>query len=227
LLTSHFKKIRCGPEFDTFAIKLFVKIITAILVFIFYAAQSEAQIDSVKQKSDTLQGRSFLLQKVDRNGETLPEVEIKEVTVYAHPQFPKKSDFRKYERLVANLKRVYPYAVIVRNRLAKVNNDLKDFKTEKERKEYMRKEEKNVFAQYEGDMREMTITQGRLLIKLIDRETQNTSYILIKDYRGKLAAAFWQGVARIFGTNLKEEYDPFGDDALIESIIQEIDAGRL
>src|SRR5665647_1544099 len=103
------QKIRCGPEFDTFAIKLFVKIITAILVFIFYAAQSEAQIDSVKQKSDTLQGRSFLLQKVDRNGETLPEVEIKEVTVYAHPQFPKKSEFRKYERLVANLKRVYPY----------------------------------------------------------------------------------------------------------------------
>jgi len=204
-----------------------VKIISAILVFIFYAAQSAGQTDTVKKESDTLQGRSFLLQKVDRNGETLPEVEIKEVTVYAHPVFPRKSDFRKYERLVANLKRVYPYALIVRNRLAKVNNDLKNIKTEKERKEYMRKEEKNVFAQYEGDMREMTMTQGRLLIKLIDRETQNTSYILIKDYRGKLAAAFWQGVARIFGTNLKEEYDPFGDDALIESIIQEIDAGRL
>ena len=73
----------------------------------------------------------------------------------------------------------------------------------------------------------MTITQGRLLIKLIDRETQNTSYALIKDYRGKLSAAFWQGIARIFGTNLKEEYDPNGDDALIESIVQEIDAGRL
>ncbi|HZY26348.1 MAG TPA: DUF4294 domain-containing protein [Bacteroidales bacterium] len=204
-----------------------MKIISAILVFIFYAAQSAGQTDTVKKESDTLQGRSFLLQKVDRNGETLPEVEIKEVTVYAHPVFPRKSDFRKYERLVANLKRVYPYALIVRNRLAKVNNDLKNIKTEKERKEYMRKEEKNVFAQYEGDMREMTMTQGRLLIKLIDRETQNTSYILIKDYRGKLAAAFWQGVARIFGTNLKEEYDPFGDDALIESIIQEIDAGRL
>jgi hypothetical protein len=204
-----------------------VKIISVFIVFIFYVAQSAGQVDSLQEKSDSLKGRSYLLQKVDRNGEILPEVEIKEVTVYAHPQFPKKSDFRRYERLIANLKRVYPYAVIVRNRLAKVNNDLKDIKTEKERKEYMRKEEKNVFAQYEGDMREMTITQGRLLIKLIDRETQNTSYVLIKDYRGKLAAIFWQGVARIFGTNLKEEYDPFGDDALIESIIQEIDAGRL
>jgi hypothetical protein len=87
--------------------------------------------------------------------------------------------------------------------------------------------EKEVFAEYEGDIRDMTITQGRLLIKLIDRETQNTSYALIKDYRGKLAAAFWQGIARIFGTNLKEEYDPNGEDAIIESIILEIDAGRL
>jgi hypothetical protein len=164
---------------------------------------------------------------VKRDGVTLPEVEIKEVTVYAHPQFAKKSDFRKYERLVSNLKKVYPYALIVRNRLFKVNEDMRNIKSEKERKEYLKKVEKDVFADYEGDIREMTITQGRLLIKLIDRETQNTSYTLIKDYRGKLAAAFWQGIARIFGTNLKAEYDPNGDDALIELIILEIDAGRL
>jgi hypothetical protein len=104
---------------------------------------------------------------------------------------------------------------------------MKDLKTEKERKAYIKSVEKDVFAEYADDMREMTITQGRLLIKLIDRETQNTSYVLIKDYRGKLAAAFWQGIARIFGTNLKEEYDPYGEDALIESIILEIEAGRL
>ena len=126
-----------------------------------------------------------------------------------------------------NLKRVYPYALIVRSKLYPVNQDLMGFKTEKERKEYIKKVEKDVFGQYEGDMRQMTITQGRLLIKLIDRETQNTSYVLIKDYRGKLAAAFWQGIARIFGTNLKEQYDPYGEDALIESIILEIDAGEL
>jgi hypothetical protein len=104
---------------------------------------------------------------------------------------------------------------------------MRNLKTEKERKDYMRSVEKDVFAKYEGDMRDMTMTQGRLLIKLIDRETQNTSYTLIKDYRGKFAAAFWQGIARIFGTNLKEEYDPYGDDALIESIIIEIEAGNL
>ena len=185
------------------------------------------QTDSLKQKNDTLQGRFFLLQKVKRDGVTLPEVEIKEVTVVAHPRFAKKSDFRKYERLVYNLKRVYPYALLVRSRLNRVDEALKNIKNEKERKDYMKSVEKDVFANYEGDIRDMTITQGRLLIKLIDRETQNTSYTLIKEYRGKLAAAFWQGIARIFGTNLKEEYDPFGEDALIELIIQEIETGGL
>jgi hypothetical protein len=188
---------------------------------------TSAQSDSLKQRNDTTQGRSYLLQKVNRNGVTLPEVEIKEVTVYAHPRFPRKSDFRKYERLISNLKKVYPYAIIVRKRLSKVDAEMQNIDNEADRKEYLKKVEKEVFAEYEGDIRDMTITQGRLLIKLIDRETQNTSYTLIKDYRGKIAAAFWQGIARIFGTNLKEEYDPYGEDALIESIILEIDSGNL
>jgi hypothetical protein len=204
-----------------------VRLLSAILIAFLFVADTMGQIDTLKQKNDTIKGRAFLLQKVNRNGETLPEVEIKEVTVYAHPQFRKKRDFRKYERLVYNLKRVYPYALVVRNKLFLVNEDMKNIKDEKERKDYMKKVEKDVFAEYEDDMRQMTITQGRLLIKLIDRETQNTSYTLIKDYRGKLAAAFWQGIARIFGTNLKEKYDPYGEDALVESIIEEIEAGNL
>lgn len=204
-----------------------MKLLSAILIFFIYISDATAQTDTLKQRNDTLQGRSFLLQKVNRNGVTMPEVEIKEVTVYAHPRFPRKSDFRKYERLIYNLKKVYPYALIVRSRLARVDADMRNFNNEIDRKEYLKKVEKDVFAEYEGAIRDMTITQGRLLIKLIDRETLNTSYTLIKDYRGKIAAAFWQGIARIFGTNLKEEYDPYGEDALIESIILEIDAGNL
>jgi len=204
-----------------------VRLLLAILISLLYVTGTLGQVDSLKQINDTIPGRSFLLQKVKRDGVTLPEVEIKEVTVLAHPTMTKKSDLRKYERLVYNLKKVYPYAFMVRKKLNKVNEDLMNVKSEKERKDYLRSVEKNIFAQYEGDMRDMTITQGRLLIKLIDRETQNTSYILIKEYRGKVAAAFWQGIARIFGTNLKEEYDPYGADVLIEYIIQEIEAGRL
>jgi hypothetical protein len=116
---------------------------------------------------------------------------------------------------------------MVRVRLNQVNEALKNIPDEKSRKAYMKSVEKDVFAEYEDDMRQMTISQGRLLIKLIDRETQNTSYELIRDYRGKFSAGFWQSIARIFGTNLKEEYDPYGNDALIELLINEIEAGRL
>lgn len=204
-----------------------VRIIPAIFIMICLATRATGQSDTLKKANDTVPGKAFLLQKVNRNGQVLPEVEIKEVTILARPATPRKKDFRRYERLVENLKKVYPYALIVRDRLSNVNDSIKNLTSDRERRVYLKKVERDVFAQYEGDIREMTITQGRLLIKLIDRETQNTSYVLIKEYRGGLAAAFWQGIARIFGTNLKEQYDPYGDDVLIESIVQEIEAGRL
>ena len=192
-----------------------------------FVTDASGQYDTLKHKNDTLPERFYLLQKVKRDGVIMPEVEIKEVTVVARPRNSRTREYRKFERLIYNIKRVYPYALIVRMRLNQVNEDLKNITGEKERKNYMKNVEKDVFAEYEDDMREMTITQGRLLIKLIDRETQNTSYVLIRDYKGKLSAAFWQGIARIFGTNLKDIYDPYGEDALIELIINEIEAGRI
>jgi exonuclease I len=204
-----------------------MRLVFIILVVSILVTDISGQVDSLKHKNDSLPDKFYVIQKIQRNGETLPEVEIKEVTIPARPSPVRKSDYRKYERLVSNLKRVYPYALLVRKKLSEVNEDLKNIPNEKQRKEYMKSVEKNVFDEYKGDMEQMTISQGKLLIKLIDRETQNTSYALIREYRGKFSAAFWQGIARFFGTNLKEEYDPFGDDALIELIIREIDAGTL
>lgn len=204
-----------------------MRLILTLLAIIIFVPEVTGQKDTLKQKKDSLPDRFFLLQKVKRDGVTMPEIEIKEVTVIARPRMEKRSEYRKYERLVSNIKRVYPYALLVRRKLTEVNENIKNMTSEKERRNYIRTVEKDVFAEYEGDMREMTITQGRLLIKLIDRETQNTSYELIRDYRGKLTAAFWQGIARIFGTNLKEKYDGYGEDMLIELIILDIDAGKL
>jgi hypothetical protein len=186
-----------------------------------------SQKDTIDHRVDTLPDRFYVIQKVNRGGETMPEIEIKEVTIRGRRTISARFAYWRYERLVYNLRRVYPYAVIVRTKLEEVNSRLSALPDDKERRKYIRDVEKDVFRDYEGDMRQMTITQGRLLIKLIDRETQNTSYELIRDYRGRLSAAFWQGIARIFGSNLKDEYDPEGDDALIEKIVQEIEAGRL
>ena len=203
----------------------------AVIIFsllITYVVSGQA--DSVKQKTDSVPDRVYLLQKVNRNGETLPEVEIKEVTVMAHGNNNARkaqSEYRKYQRLIFNLKLVYPYALIVRSKLSLVNDEISRMKSDQERRKYIKNVEKEVLNEYEGEISEMTVTQGRLLIKLIDRETQNTSYDLIRQYRGGLTAAFWQGIARLFGTNLKEEYDPFGDDAIIEYIVRDIEAGIL
>jgi hypothetical protein len=190
-------------------------------------AYVSAQKDSVWHMVDTLQQRFYVIQKVERDGEKLPEIEIKEVTISGERKFFTGFQLWKYERLVYNVKKAYPYSIIVRDKLKDVNAALEKLPDDKERKKYIKDIEKQVFKDYENDMKEMTITQGMILIRLIDRETQNTSYDLIKEYRGKITAAFWQGIARLFGTNLKEEYDPVGDDFLIEMIIAEIDAGRL
>ena len=117
--------------------------------------------------------------------------------------------------------------MVVRERLSDVNAELATISDEKDRRNYLKQFEKEVFNEYEDDIRDMTITQGKLLLKLIYRETYNTSYDLIREYRGGLNAAFWQGIARIFGTNLKSEYDPYGEDILVELIIQDIQSGLL
>jgi len=179
------------------------------------------------QKIDTLPGNYFLLHSVERNGILLPEIGIKEVVILGKASSLKKFPFWRYQRLVYNLKKVYPYALVVRGKLASVNYELEKLPQETDRKKYLRQFEKDIFGEYEDDVRDMTITQGRLLIKLIDRETLNTSYDLIRQYRGSFTAAFWQGIARIFGTNLKDEYDPYGNDLIMEIILQEIEAGKL
>lgn len=191
---------------------------------------ARGQKDTVINTSDSLPDRFYLLQKIKRNGETLPEIEIKEVAVVGRMQGSprrERSQFRQYQRLVYNLKKVYPYARIVRDKLAEANGELYRMSEEKDRKNYLKQFEKEVFREYEDDIRDMTITQGKLLLKLIYRETYNTSYDLIKEYRGGINAAFWQGIAKIFGTNLKSEYDPYGEDILIELIIQDIQEGLL
>ena len=185
------------------------------------------QTDTSLMIIDTLPENFYKLHSVERNGESLPEVDIKEVVIIGRPGSSKKFPYQKYQRLVYNLKKVYPYSLLVRERLKEINMELDKIPDDKGRKKYLRQLEKDIFGEYEDDVREMTITQGKLLIKLIDRETMNTSYELIKQYRGGLSAAFWQSIARIFGTNLKEDYDPYGEDAIMEIIVQAIESGRL
>ena len=91
----------------------------------------------------------------------------------------------------------------------------------------MRKAEKEINEEFGGDLRDLTFTQGKILLKLIDRETGNTSYDLVKELRGGFTAFFYQGFARIWGYNLKSDYDPKDEDELIETIVTLIERGQL
>ena len=100
-------------------------------------------------------------------------------------------------------------------------------KTDKQKKEYIKQVEKEIRNEFEGDLRNLTITQGRILIKLIDRETGNTSYDLVKELRGAFPAIFWQTLARVFGSNLKSRFDAEGEDKLLNEIVVMIENGQL
>lgn len=199
--------------------------VSVILFLLGFVVLAEGQ-DTNWMKRDTI-GRYHLLQIIERDGERLPEIELEDVVVVGRRTLGERFQAWRYERLVYNVKRVYPYSVIVRTRYWEVNRQLELLPDDKKRKEYLKQIEKDLLSEFEDDMRRMTITQGRILIKLIDRETSNSSYDLIREYRSVITATFWQGIARIFGTNLKSKYDPEGEDYLIERIIQEIELGRL
>jgi hypothetical protein len=204
-----------------------LRILFSILISLIFLVKISGQIDTSKQLNDTLPGNYYRLHSVERDGISLPEINIKQVVIIGRPSTARKFPFYRYQRLIYNLKKVYPYALVVRARLGAINEELEKIPEERDRKKYLRQTEKDIFGEYEDDVRDMTITQGRLLIKLIDRETLTTSYDLIRQYRGNISAAFWQGIARIFGTNLKAEYDPYDEDAIIEIILHELESGNL
>lgn len=161
------------------------------------------------------------------NGDTIPNAQLPVVDVFAKGTRKQLRDRAKYDRLVYNVKKTLPYARIAAKRIEEINNHLATLKTEKEKDAYLKKAEKEMFAEFEAPLRKLSFSQGRILIKLIDRETGNTSYSLVKDYKGGMSAFFWQSVARVFGANLKDDYEEDGEDTMIETIVSQIDAGFL
>lgn len=162
---------------------------------------------------------------VTAEGDTLPHINIRPVVVVPRRTFNSHADVRKYWRLAMKVKKVYPYAQKAAELLSQYEMKYLSTNDKKLRRQYVRQAEEELFDQYGPQLKKLSISEGRILIKLIDRETKHTSYELIKDLKGGLSAFFWQGVAKVFGNNLKEEYDPVTEDRLIEEIIFYIEVG--
>ena len=153
--------------------------------------------------------------------------ELTMVRVVPVPVFNRRGDMRKYRRLVDAVKRVYPIAVAARERMAGMEDTLLMLKTKREQQAYIKRVERDIKREYTPVLRKMTRTQGRVLIKLISRETNESAFDIVREFRGRIEAGAWQLVAKIFGHNLKTEYDPEGEDAMIEQIVKYIEAGLL
>ena len=160
-----------------------------------------------------------------QGSDTIPMMVIPEVNIYYLHQYDYLFLKRKYRRLIHNVKKAYPYAKIAGIKILILDAQLSGLETEKERKEHLEIAEKEIMDKFEKDVKRLTITQGIILVKLIDRETGRTSYNVIKDLKGGFTAFFWQGIARLFGNNLKLQYDPLGVDKVMEDIVQGIEAG--
>jgi hypothetical protein len=134
---------------------------------------------------------------------------------------------RNNYRIIQNIKRVYPYVQKTKNVVDSLNMKLAKINNQGERRRLIKETEKVLFQQFEKDVRKMSYSQGKLLLKLIARETDQSAYGLIKTYKGGIPATFWYGVGLLFHEDLKVKYDSVGEDALLEQIIKKYKIGKL
>lgn len=174
-----------------------------------------------------LQGQGILV-AVDAEG--IPVYQMEEVQIRA-----KRSDRRdrrraenqqkKFNKLRYNILKTLPYANEASRNLKIINAEMAKIPTEEGKEAYMESRENFLFGRYEKEVRDLTISQGKVLVKLIDRQTGSTTYSLISDYKSKTAAFFWNGVGKIFGYDLKDDYDP-EEEFAIEVIVRSIENGQ-
>jgi hypothetical protein len=152
---------------------------------------------------------------------------MQDVWVYPKMVFKNKKQERFYWKTVRDVKKTLPFAKELTKEMQVADHQLALLPDEKARRKWWKQHEKYLFQKYENDFRHMTASQGQMLMKLMDRESDRTSYDIIKHYRGKASANFWQFVAKLFKNDLKEEYDADDKDRIVERVINLVEAGML
>ena len=157
--------------------------------------------------------------------EVLPVFTLDPVEIHGRPLSDEEK--RAFLRMVYNVRRTYPYAVLAKERMDRYNAMKAEVSKKKEQRKYLREEEAAIKRDFMEDLKNMTRSQGAILIKLLARQTDTTAYFLLKDFRGNARAIAYQSMARLWGYNLKENYRPQDRDRDIEAIVQMIEQGRL
>jgi hypothetical protein len=156
-------------------------------------------------------------------------VDLKEVKIKGRKRKRRKHyrSIRRYWRTIRNIRIVYPYAEMANQTIGDLNKELEFVSSKRERRKLIRKEYKGLMKAYKKPMIKLKISQGKLLMKLIDRETGNSSYKHLKELKGSTTAFFWQAIASMFGTSLKSKYQPEGKDWMVEEILERMKKGEL
>ena len=165
--------------------------------------------------------------KVLHAGDSIQYMEMNNVYVYPELTFKNKKQAKSYMRLVTNVKKVLPIAKEARQMLIETTELLDMLPDEKSKEAHIKRVEEDILRTYKPKMKKLTYSQGKLLIKLIDRECHSSSYDMIKAFMGPIRAGFWQVFAWGFGASLKKEYDPEGTDRLTERVVRMVEAGQI
>ena len=211
--------------------------ITAIVLLTGGAADCHAQLFKKKKKEKekvTVEqvrpkpapAQEGILEFIVEGNDTIYIDQIRASKIYSRLPKMKGREWRQYYRLVHNFSKAYPYALVAKKLVMEADSviaadNLKGIKREK----YINKVQKELFSVFESQMRSLTVSQGALIMKLVDREVGKSSYNIIKGYKSGITAGFWQGIAKMFGSDLKKPYDPEGEDEATEELVQIWEAG--
>ena len=160
-------------------------------------------------------------------GDTIPNIQLKTVYIYKPMVFKNDRQYKQYRKLIRDVKKVYPIAKEIRSIIFETYEFMMTLPDEKSRQEHIKEVEKGIKQQYTPRMKKLTFSQGKLLIKLVDRENNQTSFELVRAFMGPFKAGFYQTFAALFGASLKKEYDPEGKDQMVERIITLVENGQL
>jgi hypothetical protein len=161
------------------------------------------------------------------DGDTMKVFVLGDIYVYPPHTFANRGEEERYYKLIRDIKRTLPYAKLIYRTLIETYEYMMTLPDDKAREEHIKRMEKDLFAEYKPILRRMSLAQGRMLIKLIDRECNQTSYNIVRAFLGPFRAGFWNLFAGMFGASLKTEWDPEGKDAAAERIVQMIEMGIL
>ncbi|MGD9977714.1 MAG: DUF4294 domain-containing protein [Bacteroidales bacterium] len=186
-----------------------------------------AVVFEIKAQDYSNTSTNVVVPSVVVDGDTIPHITVKAVVKRGRRRFKSNRDMRQYYKLIYNLKVTYPYAQIAKNKLLEMNEHIKTLHSKKEIDVYIKQSEKEMRDQFEKKLVKLTRSQGKMLMKLIDRETGKSSYQLVKELKGGFSAGFWQGVAILFGSNLKTRFDPNGEDKVLNELVILYEQGLL